>query len=627
MHINSNGDASFRPVLSRKAGAASTELEMATRPRASVPRAETWNLTRVFSSDAAWERTYKQWLNEFEHISEYKGKLHDADTLAAWLSFESDLTRRAERLILYAYLKMTEDVTNPKYQDFRGRMQTSFIQLRKLTSFVTPELLALSNAKWNRLVSSPCLQTWQVHLARVRRMKPHTLGAQEEKLIAATGDMAGTASHAFSMLNDSDLTFKPVRDAKGVERPLTSGTFQTFLHAPNRDVRKQAFFNLYEGYDQHQNTLAALLAGSIKKDVFYARAKNFPTVLDASLFSDEIPHTVYNNLIAAIRRTLPTLYRYYEIRRKRLRLRNIHFYDANTPLIPTTQKLYPWEAGVQLVLQALQPLGKEYIRTLQKGLTTERWCDRYENKNKQSGAFSYPSYDASPYLMLNYTPELLDSVFTLAHEAGHSMHSWYSAKSQLYQYYDYPIFLAEIASTFNEELLSAMLLEQARDPLERANLLCREIDAIRATIFRQAMFSEFERQSHEIIEQGGTLTAVTFRQLYRALLEEWFGPNFTIDAELELECFRIPHFYRPYYVYQYATGLSAAMTLALRVRSGGEKERQEYFELLTGGCAAAPLEILARAGVDMTRPDAIDAAMTRFAELVDELESTLQKVK
>jgi oligoendopeptidase F len=328
-------------------------------------------------------------------------------------------------------------------------------------------------------------------------------------------------------------------------------------------------------------------------------------------------------LVETVRAATPALYRYYDLRRRAMNLDDIRFYDVYTPILSDVSVDYSWDAAVELIADALSPLGDEYVQTLSKGLTTDRWADKYQNKNKQSGAFSYGGYDFPPYIMMNYKPNVVESVFTLAHEGGHSMHSWYSARTQPYEYYDYTIFLAEIASTFNEQLLARRILEKSTDTKTRAWIINRELDAIRTTIFRQTMFAEFELRTHEKAESGEPLTAQAFRAIYRELLDDYFGPDFAMDDALELECFRIPHFYRGFYVYKYATGLSAAIALAERVLSGGVKERDEYLTFLKSGCSADPLDILRKAGVDMEKPEPIVDAMKRFETLTDELETLL----
>jgi oligoendopeptidase F len=435
-------------------------------------------------------------------------------------------------------------------------------------------------------------------------------------------EMAEASNKIFRQLNDADLKFGNVKDERGQWVELTHSSFSALLHSPKRSVRKTAFHKLYQEYADHQYTLAATLNGSIQRDVYYARARNFNSALEASLFPDQVPVAVYDSLVDTVHKHLPALYRYYDLRRRKMKLREIHHYDTYVPILSELETKHTWDQAVKLVLSALEPLGSEYCGALEAGLKG-RWCDRYENKGKQSGAFSAGSFDGDPYILMNYQPTVLDHVFTLAHEAGHSMHSYYSAKEQPYQYYNYVIFVAEVASTFNEQLLSRHLLAKARDERRRAYLVNRQIDAMRATIYRQTMFAEFEKITHGLAENNEPLTVDRFKSVYRELLEKYFGPDFTLDDELSLECFRIPHFYRAFYVYKYATGMSAAIALADRVTGGGERELADYLNFLKGGCSKDPLDLLRDAGVDMERPEAVDTALTYFGRLVEELDALL----
>ncbi len=597
--------------------------ETEIKERKDVPTADTWNLKPLYKSDKAWRADFDAWKVDFAKIDAFRGRLGDVATLVEFFEFEREFDRKTDRLGVYEFLKSTENVVDPTYQEMKGEFSLAANQASQAASFVRPELLRLPTAAWQKMLADKRLAPWKLKLERILRFKKHSLSAKEEKLLAMVGDVSGASAKTFRVLNDGETKFKPVRDESGERRPLTSESFQIFLHSPKRSVRKEAFANFYDEYEARQNTLAATLEGAIKSDVFYARARGFENSLDAALFSEEIPRAVYTNLTTVVRESLPLLYRYYELRRRLMKLREIRFYDVYVPILSDVAVDYSWRDAVKLIGKALAPLGSEYVETLTKGLTTERWADKYENVGKESGAFSCPCYDAPPFILMNYKRDIIESVFTLAHEGGHSTHSFYSAKTQPYQYYDYPIFLAEIASTFNEQLLARRLLADAKDDKTRAWIVNRELDAIRATIFRQTMFAEFEEATHRRVENGEPLSARSLRQIYRELLDVYFGPNFVVDDALELECFRIPHFYRGFYVYKYATGLSAAISLAERVLNGGEKERDDYLGFLKAGCSAAPLEILRAAGVDMTSPEPIRDAMKRFETLTDELERLL----
>jgi oligoendopeptidase F len=589
-------------------------------PRSKVKQSDRWDLGSLFPDDAAWEKAFAEWEKRIAGYAKFQGKLaRDVGCLAACLKFDVNFDREGERLGTYAFLKTAEDATDGKYQRMQGRYINVAGRAAQAASYIRPEILAIATAKLKKFMAEKRLAPFRLILERLLRYKPHTLGKKEEKLLAMQMEMARAAGQVFSQLNDADMKFPAVKDEKGQWVELSHATFSTLLHSPRRSVRKTAFKKYYRQYADHQHTLSASLNGSIQRDVYYAKARNHPSALEAALFPDRVPVSVYENLIASVRRHLPALHHYYDVRQRKMRLRQIHHYDTYVPILAELQTRHTWNQAVKLVLDALEPLGSDYCGTLERGLKG-RWCDRYENRGKQSGAFSCGSFDGNPYILMNYQPEVLDHVFTLAHEAGHSIHSYYSASHQPYQYYDYAIFVAEVASTFNEQLLAGHLMRRARDDHQRALLVNRQIDAIRATIFRQTMFAEFEKTTHELDEAGEPLTVDRFKQVYRGLLKHYFGPDFTLDDELDLECLRIPHFYRAFYVYKYATGMSAAIALAERVTGGGRRELDDYLKFLSGGCSKDPLDLLRDAGVDMQQPVAVDTALDQFGRLVEELD-------
>jgi len=591
-------------------------------PRSKVKPSDCWDLGSLFPGDDAWEKAFARWEKRIGGYAKFQGKLRGAATLAACLKFDQDFDRAGERLGTYAFLKTAEDTTDGKYQRMKGRYINAASRAAQASSFIRPEILSLPKARLKSLLADKRLAPYRLMLERLIRYKPHTLGKKEENLLAMQIEMAQASGEIFRQLNDADLKFPPVKDDRGQWIELSHATFSTLLHSPERKVRKTAFHKYYRQYSDHQHTLAASLNGSIQRDIYYARARNYPSALEASLFPDRMPVSVYDNLIQAVHAHLPSLYRYYDVRRRKMRLRDIHQYDTYVPILSQLQTRHTWSQAVKLVLGALEPLGSNYCGALEAGLKG-RWCDRYENRGKQSGAFSCGSFDGDPYILMNYQPDVLDHVFTLAHEAGHSMHSYYSAKHQPYLYYDYVIFVAEVASTFNEELLSKHLIERARDDHHRAFLINRQIDAIRGTIFRQTMFAEFEKITHELAEAGEPLTIDRFKEVYRELLRRYFGPDFALDDELDLECLRIPHFYRAFYVYKYATGMSAAIALADCVLGGGQRELDDYLGFLGGGCSKDPLDLLRDAGVDMEQPAPVDTALRQFGRLVEELDELL----
>ena len=588
--------------------------------RGAVRESDTWDLSKLYASDDAWERDFNRWEKRVAGYARFQGSLSGgAEALAACLKFDRDFDRLGERLGTYAFLRTAEDATRDDYQRMYGRYINAASLAAQASSYIRPEILAIRAARLNELAGDKRLAPFRLWLERLVRYKPHTLSKKEERLLAMQTEMAQTAGQVFRKLNDADLKFGNVNNEEGQSIELTHASFAALLNSPKRSVRRTAFEKLYQQYDAHRHSLAAALEGSIQRDVYYARARNFSSALESSLFPDCVPAAVYDNLVASVHKRLPALYRYYDVRRRKMRLKQLHHYDTYVPILSELRQRHTWDEAVGVVLAALEPLGSEYCGTLERGLRG-RWCDRYENRGKQSGAFSCGCYDGEPYILMNYQEDVLDHVFTLAHEAGHSMHSHFSAGSQPYQYYNYVIFVAEVASTFNEELLSRHLLAQAGDDQRRAYLVNRRIDAMRATIFRQTMFAEFEKRTHASAESGEPLTVDRFRSLYRELLELYFGPDFAIDDALSLECFRIPHFYRAFYVYKYATGMSAAIALAQRVAGGGERQLDDYLGFLKAGCSKDPLDLLRDAGVDMLTPDAVDAALEEFEQLVDELD-------
>jgi oligoendopeptidase F len=597
---------------------------MKTLPlRSQVKPEDCWDLSSLFKNDEEWEREFKRWDSEVPGYTAFAGTLADrAQRLAELLEFDIRVDRAGDRLATYAFLKSAEDVSNSKYQDLLGRYRHAATRAGELASFIRPEILAIPARKMSRFLGEKELEAHRITLERILRYKPHTLTPGEEKLLAMQQQMADASNQIFRQLNDSDLKFGSILDEHGRKVELSTATFSVFLHSPKRTVRKTAFHQYYEEYAAHENTLAATLAGSIHRDVYQAKARNYDSARAAALFADNVPLSVYDNLIASVHRRLPALHRYYDVRRRKMKLKQIHHYDTYVPILSKFESRHTWKQAVNVVVAALTPLGSDYCGVLENGLN-DGWCDRYPNKGKQSGAFSSGMYDSAPYILMNYQPAVLDHVFTLAHEAGHSMHSYYSARNQPFQYYHYTIFVAEVASTFNEQLLSRHLQREANSDQQRAFLINRDIDAIRGTIFRQTMFAEFEKITHELAEAGEALTVARFKSVYRELLERYFGPDFAIDDELSLECFRIPHFYRAFYVYKYATGLSAAIALAARVVDGGQQELDDYLNFLRGGSSKWPLDLLRDAGVDMSQPEPVDTALAHFERLVNELDELL----
>lgn len=591
--------------------------------RSEVPVEHTWDLSSLYKSDSEWEAAFRAWEATTAQYDEFRGTLGNSpDALLRCLRFDSAFDREGERIGTYAFLKETEDVANSTYQGMKTRYLGVAARAGEAASYLYPEILAIPEDTIRTFLDSPILAEYRLKLERIIRFKPHTLGEKEERLLALQMESAQTPRNVFDQLTDADLKFGEIELEPGRVVELSHSSYAVCLENPNRDVRKKAFHQYYAQFAGHANTLAATLAGSVRQDVYQAKVRNYASARAAALFPDNVPESVYDNLIAAVRANLPAVHKYYTVRKRAMNLPDIHMYDIYIPILSDLQRSTTWDEAVELVIDSLKPLGSEYGNALVKGLRG-RWCDRFENKGKHSGAFSSGCYDSDPYILMNYQQDVLDHVFTLTHEAGHSMHSYLSKTTQPYQYASYTIFVAEVASTFNEQLLGQAMMARASTDRERAFYVNREIDDIRKTIIRQTMFAEFEKIIHAMAEKNEPLTLESLRAEYRKLLDAYFGPEFVIDDELSLEGLRIPHFYRAFYVYKYATGLSAAIALADRVTNGGQDELDAYLGFLRGGCSQDPLDLLRGSGVDMETPEPVNAALRRFSDLVDELEGLL----
>lgn len=589
--------------------------------RNEVPAGDTWDLTLLYPTPADWQTAFEKLQQDYPKIAEWKGRVGEsAVTLLEVLEFEKELGLNIERLAHYASLQTSGDSSDNVNLSREGQLENLFTLIGESQSFVEPEIMAIDDARFEEFLQYPPLAEWITPLRKRRRLRPHTLSAAEERLLALGHSALSGHRETFSQLTNVDMKFGVLVDEKGVERELSQSSYSSFMVKRDPELRKRAWHQFYAEFDAHKFTVASTLASSIKGDVFRARARNYPSARENALFYDDVPVSVYDNLISTVRANLAPLFRYLDLRKRVLGLKEIHAYDTNVPIVANIETDVDWNGACDQVLAALTPLGDEYVQTLGAGLRG-RWCDRYENKGKRSGAFSSSSYGNPPYILMNYKRDVFSDVYTLAHEAGHSMHTWYSQKTQPYQTYDYPIFLAEVASTFNEELLTHHLLETTEDKAMRAYLINRQIDDIRGTVIRQTMFAEFEKIAHAKEEAGEPLTLETFRGIYRELLDAYFGPGFTIDSELELECLRIPHFYSAFYVYKYATGLSAAVALADQVLKTGDATR--YLGFLKSGGSEFPIPTLQRAGVDMSSPAPVEATLQLFARRVAELEELL----
>ena len=527
-----------------------------------------WDLTPLFKSNDAWEALFTEVEKALPHYQQYKGRLGEsAAVLSEALEFHLTVSRKIEKLYTYAHLKNDEDKSDPFYTGLFQRAVNLYTRSAELASYVTPEIQSIPDEAIQHYMRDAALAAYRFFLEKIIRYKPHTHNEQVEQILAMSREATQAVSQIFGQLDNVDLKFGTVMDETGAEIELSHGNFTTFLIHPSRDIRKKVFHQYYNSYNDHKNTIATTLAFSNIKDLFYSRVRQFDNCRSASLFVDDIPETVYDNLIGTVRDNLSPLFKYLSFRKKALGVDELHFYDTYVPIVPDVEFQMGYEEAVDICEQALAPLGESYNRTLKKGLLGS-WADRFENRGKRSGAYSSGCYDSPPYILMNYEEKNINSLYTLIHEAGHSMHSHLSIQNQPYVDYGYTIFVAEVASTFNETLLSNYLLDDYKNnPRMKAYILNREIDNIRATLYRQTMFAEFEKITHGVVEQNQPLTLEVMTGEYRKLLEAYFGDTLHIDPELELECLRIPHFYSPFYVYKYATGISAAIALADKIEA------------------------------------------------------------
>src|SRR5215469_11872128 len=592
--------------------------------RAEIPESDKWDLTQLFADVSKWQEDFAWLQREYPKLEQWKsGVGESAQALAGVLELEKALDLKLERVYHYASLQLAEDATNNEFLARIGQVQNLITKIGEASAFIVPEILAIDDKNFADFVADPVLKDWQIKLHKIRRMKPHVLSTPEERLLALGSVALSGYDDAFSQLTDVDMKFGVLTDEAGRERPLTQSSFSSFLVKRDPELRRRAFHQFYTEFKDHQYTLAASLAYSVKADVFHARARHYSSALEAALFPDDVPVSVYDRLIKSVRANLKPLFLYFDLRRRALGLRELHLYDTYVPLVAEIETRFTFDQAAETVLSALAPLGKDYVDVLEEGLRSRRWCDRYETKGKRSGAFSSGSYGAPPYILMNYKEDVFADIYTLAHEAGHSMHSWFSQNSQMFQDHEYPIFLAEVASTFNEELLTHHLLQTTSDPKMRAYIVNRQIDELRGTLFRQTMFAEFEKIIHAIEDSGDALTLDVFKSEYHKLLETYFAENFVLDSELDLECLRIPHFYHAFYVYKYATGISAAVALSHRVLSGESGSVDAYLNFLRSGGSKFPLETLRAAGVDMDTPAPIESTLRLFQQRLAELEELL----
>ena len=594
------------------------------KERREVPKEFQWNLERIFKTDEEFQKEIEAVRKQIDEFAKLEGHTTEsAKTFYRSITAGNEIERRLNKLYTYASMKSDEDVANTENQAKKEQVVNLYNYASSKMYFQTPELLNTEKEVIESFYQEePKLLEHKTNIEEVYRYKPHTLPKEEEKLLSNLSSAFGNDETTYGYLTDSDLDFGTIHDENGVEVPLTDTNFSIYIKSPKREVRKEAFERLYEVYKQFQNTITATFNGAIKQNVAMAHIKHYKTSFEAALFGDELDPKVYDTLVSSVRNHLDVLHDYYRLRKEVLNLKDLHLYDVYTNLVPDTDTKYPFETAFRLVLDALKPLGDAYINDLKQAFT-EGWIDIYPNKNKRGGAYSSGSYDTMPYVLLNYQDKL-DDVSTLAHELGHSMHSFYTRKNQPYQYGDYPIFVAEVASTVNELLLAKHMLKVSTNKNERLAILNQLLELFKGTIYRQVMFAEFEKYAYDLVEQDEVITPDKLCKKYYELNQDYFGSDVVVDKEIAYEWEKVPHFYYHFYVYKYATGISAACHIVEGILSGDEAKRDAYLKMLANGCRENPLNTLKIAGVDMTDKEVYESAIRMFADTIEEFRNELK---
>ena len=578
-----------------------------------------WKIDTMYPSEAYIEKDIEKVKEYIEKVKEYKGKLSESkDDLYDALNISEKSSRVLQNLYVYTHMKQHEDTRINANQAIATKIEMLSTELSMATSYIVPEIISIDEKKLEEFFRCEKLKFYKQYVDDIIREKPHTLSEKEEEILAAASDLSNVSENVYDMLSFADLEFPEIDDEKGNNVRITHSNFSTFLKSKNSTIRKNAFEALYSTYDRYKNTFASTLYGGIKSEIFYSKIRKYESALEASLFQDDISIDVYNNLIKSVNENLDTLNKYIEIKKKLLNLDEIHMYDLYVPLTDKFDMKIPYESAKDIILKALKPLGKEYLDIVKKAFD-EGWIDVYENEGKQGGAYSWGSYDSNPYILMSYKDDL-NSLFTLIHELGHSLHSYYSRNNQPYLYSSYKIFVAEVASTLNELLLINYLLENSNSKEERIYLLNYYLEQFRTTVYRQTMFAEFEKITHEKVESGEPLTSDEFTSIYYNLNKKYYGDSTVVDEQIGLEWARIPHFYSNFYVYKYATGFSAASALSQQILTEGQIAVDRYLEFLKSGGSEYPLVQLKNAGVDMGKKESVDKALELFSILVDKLE-------
>lgn len=586
--------------------------------RSEVPTEHQWKLQDLFPDQKAWDNTYNEVQRLIKSAKDFQGNLNNADSIKQAFKLEDEVGLHTERLFVYAHMHHDEDTANPTYQALTQKAKKLSVEVGEALSFITPEILALSESDLDKLIQDPSLSDYTFTLTEMKREKAHILSKAEEALLAQVGNLSSAPQTIFGMLNNADMKFPKIKDENGKEVELTHGSYIQFLESPNREVREAAFKAVYETYGKQKNTIAATLSANVNKNIFYSHVRKYPSVLEMSLYGDNIPKEVYTNLIDTIHESLPLLHRYMNLRKKLLGVDELHMYDLFAPLVDEYKMDITYDEAKKTIKEGLHPLGEDYLKNLQDGYD-DGWIDVYENENKRTGAYSWGAYGTHPYVLLNHKDNL-NSMFTLAHEMGHALHSFYSDTNLKYRDAQYTIFLAEVASTTNEALLMDYLLKKSTDPKEKMYLLTYYADQFRTTVFRQTMFAEFEKIVHERAESGESLTPQELSEIYYDLNVKYHGKNMHVDKEIGMEWARIPHFYTSFYVYKYATGFSAATSFSKQILEEGQPAVDRYLGFLKSGGSDFSINILKKAGVDMSSPEPIREAMSVFENVISQME-------
>lgn len=592
--------------------------------RDEIPQEYKWRLEDIYASDDMWEKDYQKVKELSDSLLQYKDTMGEsAARLLECLNLSTDMSRLFEKVYVYAHMRSHEDSANAYYQGLADRVDSLGVTVNSAGSFIVPEIIAIPDEKLKAyLEESEGLRFYGRYLDEIRRMKPHVLNAEEEKLLAMAGEMAQAPGTVFNMLNNADIRFPHIKDENGNELELTKGRYIQLMESGDRRVRKDAFDALYSTYSKQKNTLAALLNANVKANIFSARARKYNSAREESLFQDNVPVEVYDNLIKAIHDNIHLMHRYVSLRKRIMGLPELHMYDLYVPMIKEADMEIPFEEAKRIVREGLQVLGETYAKDLEKGLNSG-WIDVYENEGKRSGAYSWGCYDSHPYVLLNHTDNL-NNFFTLAHEMGHALHSYYSDENQPYIYAQYKIFVAEVASTLNEALVMNYLLENTKDKMKKLYLLNYFMEQFRTTVYRQTMFAEFEKLIHEKAEVGEALTSELLCSIYRELNIKYYGPDIIVDDYIAMEWARIPHFYSSFYVYKYATGFSAAMSISQQILKEGQPAIDRYLKFLKSGGSDYPIELLKIANVDMSTTEPVNNALKLFGSLMGQMEELLE---